>query len=768
MLRLGVLDYFTQAAGNLLPPQGRDRDKVPASTALPGLETISDESMVALSIQSLRNLETQNWKDFFEQVCLVEQILRQDPSEAYGSMDFESRDKYRKTVEALAEKSPYSETQVAREAIGLAQQGGMKNSSGADLYSHVGYYLMDAGRARLEAQLKFRPGPGVGLKRWLINRPTLLYLGTIGILTLLIVLLLIGYGHSTGASALQLCLILVFSLIPVITAAVTLTNWGLTRIISPRVLPKFDFKDGVPADCRTIVVIPALLSDTDEIDALLRQLERHYLGNTDPRLFFALLTDLVDAPEKEIPADRELIARAITGTERLNQRYGASPGDEAGHSPFFLFHRERLWNPKEDKWMGWERKRGKLDEFNRLLSGDENTSYMVRIGDLAVLSDIRYVITLDADTLLPRETAHRLIGTLAHPLNRVRFDSQTGEGITGYTVLQPRTEIHPVSANRSLFSAIFSGSSGLDLYSTAASDIYQDLFGEGIYTGKGIYDITAFDHILFRRVPDNALLSHDLLEGLHVRVGLVTDVVLLEEYPPSYPVYARRLHRWVRGDWQLLPWLLFRKPHPETISSPYRISLIGRWKIFDNLIRSLFQPAMLVLLIAIWILYPGPVTIWTLLALLLSAVPLVLQAITQLPSQFRDRASLRDTAACFRLPGLRWLLMLIFLPYEALITMDAVFRTLYRVWISHRRLLEWTTSATTARAFENENKPGRFWQRMWGAPLVAAGVFFLLSALNPAALFSAAPLLIAWLLSPYVAYRISRPAEIEQEILETG
>jgi cyclic beta-1,2-glucan synthetase len=330
---------------------------------------------------------------------------------------------------------------------------------------------------------------------------------------------------------------------------------------------------------------------------------------------------------------------------------------------------------------------------------------------MAALSDIRYVITLDADTLLPRETAHRLIGTLAHPLNRVRFDSQTGEGISGYTVLQPRTEIHPVSANRSLFSGIFSGSSGLDLYSTAASDIYQDLFGEGIYTGKGIYDIIAFEHILFRRVPDNALLSHDLLEGLHVRVGLVTDIVLLEEYPPSYPVYARRLHRWVRGDWQLLPWLLFRKPHPEAISSPYRISLIGRWKILDNLIRSLFQPAMLVLLIAIWLLFPGPVIVWTLLALLLSAIPLVLQAITQIPSQLRDRASLRDTAASFRLSGSRWLLMLAFLPYEALITMDGVFRTLYRVWVSHRRLLEWTTSASTARGLENKAKSGWFWQR---------------------------------------------------------
>ncbi len=766
MLRLGVLDYLTHAAENLLEPQEPAEDLTPAD--LHGLEMISDEAMVALSIQSLRNLETENWKDFFEQVSIVEQILRQDPSAAYGLMDFESRDRYRKAVEALAGEISYSETEVAREAVRLAQQGGIKNPSETDHYSHVGYYLMDAGRARLEAQLGFRPAAGASLKRWLLNRPTLVYLGTIGILALSILLLLIGYGYSAGAATLQLFLISVFSLIPVVTAAGTLANWALTRVISPRVLPKLNFKNGIPADCRTIVVIPTLLSDTDEIDALLRQLERHYLGNTDPHLFFALLTDVVDAPKKEIPQDRELIARAITGTERLNQRYGASPGEDTGHSPFFLFHRERLWNPKENQWMGWERKRGKLDEFNRLVSGDETTSYIVRIGDMAALSDIRYVITLDADTLLPRETAHRLIGTLAHPLNRVRFNSQTGEGISGYTVLQPRTEIHPVSANRCLFSRIFCGSSGLDLYSTAASDVYQDLFGEGIYTGKGIYDIAAFKRILFRRVPDNALLSHDLFEGIHVRVGLVTDIVLLEEYPPSYPVYARRLHRWVRGDWQLLPWLLFRKPHPEVIASPYRISLIGCWKILDNLIRSLFQPAMLVLLIAAWLLFPGPVIIWTLAALLLSAVPLVLQAITQLPSQFRDRTSLRDIAACFRLSGSRWLLMLAFLPYEALLTMDAVFRTLYRLWVSHKRLLEWTTSASTARVFENKDKSGWFWQRMWGAPVVAAGIAFLLSVFNVTAFFSATPLLIAWILSPYIAYRISRPAEIEQEFLEIG
>ncbi len=765
MLRLGVLDYLARAAENVQwtgQPSEESGQQVPL-----GLETISDETMVAYAIQSLRTLADQDWNDFFEQVSLVEQILKEDPLAAYEIMDFASRDRCRKTVEALARGTRHSETEVAREAIGLARQALDKNSSEDEYRHHVGYYLIDSGRAQLEEQLGFRPPLRHGVQRWLLNHPALLYLGSIAILALLILLALMEYGYSQNATGFQLALIPALFLIPAVTSASALINWAVTRLMSPRVLPKLDFRCGIPADCRTIVVIPALLSDADEINALLRQLELHYVGNPDRRLFFALLTDLTDASQKEMPRDRELISQAIAGIEGLNQSYGTGSGENQEHMPFFLFHRERLWNPAEGKWMGWERKRGKLEEFNHLLSGSGKTSYAVRIGNLSALTEIRYVITLDADTMLPRETVHRLIGTLAHPLNRLRSEPLIGEKVAGYTILQPRTEIHPLSANRSVFTRIFSGSSGLDLYSTAASDPYQDLFGEGIYTGKGIYDRPAFENILSRRIPDNVLLSHDLIEGLHVRAGLVSDIVLLEEYPPSYPVYTRRLHRWVRGDWQLLPWLLFNKPHAET-TRPYRLSLISRWKILDNLIRSLFQPAMLILLISIWLLFPGPALIWTLVALLVSAAPLVVSVGAGLPRQFRNRTSVKNIAASFRLSGCRWLLMLAFLPHEALITLDAVFRSLYRMSVSRKRLLQWTTSAQTALAFEQKIKQIRFWQQMWAAPVVALGAAFLMAVFDFRDLFWAWPLIIAWFFSPYIAYRISQPVKPVQEYLQVG
>ncbi|MBS3755047.1 MAG: cyclic beta 1-2 glucan synthetase [Desulfobacterales bacterium] len=766
MLRLGVLDYLTLATGKIQKAEAPDKD--PVLAFLPELEPVSDETAVAYGIQNLRAIAAQDWKDFFEQVCLVEKILKQEPSGAYGLMDFESRDRYRKTIETLAGNTHYSETEVAQEVVRLAGQQDAENPAVGEYKRHIGFYLMDSGRGLLETHLGFRPSMGTRMQRWFTRHPALLYLGAIGVLALIILAALTGFGYAGGLTWLQLGFIPVLFLIPVIITACSLINWAVPKLVSPRVLPKLDFQDGIPADCRTIVVIPALLSDSDEISALLRQLELHSVGNPDPGLFFALLSDLNDAPQKEMPGDRDLIAQAVAGIEELNKRYHPANDKKDGNAPFFLFHRERLWNASEGKWMGWERKRGKLDEFNRLLSGSENTSYAVRIGELSVLSEIRYVITLDADTLLPRESFCRLIGTLAHPLNRLRIDARTGEGVGGYTILQPRTEIHPVSANRSFFTRIFSGSRGLDLYSTAVSDVYQDLFGEGIYTGKGIYDRFAFESILFRRIPDNALLSHDLIEGLHVRVGLVTDIVLLEEFPPSYPVYTRRLHRWVRGDWQLLPWLLLRNPRPETIARPYRLSLISRWKIFDNLVRSLFQPAMLVLLISIWLVFPGSALVWTFFALLVSAAPLAVAMGVELPHQFRNRRSLKDIAASFRLTGLRWLLMLAFLPYEALITLDAIFRTLYRISLSHRRLLEWTTSAQTARALDRKDRPVWFWQQMWIAPLVSLCVAFLVAIFHFQAFAAALPLLAAWFFSPHMAYRISRPIEYEGEVLESG
>ncbi len=787
MLRLGALENLTRAVG-LIRGEEDPESPVPDPDMEKG-RTTSDEAMVSHSILTLRAIEAHDWKAFFEAVSPVEKILGEDPAGVYNRMDFNTRDMYRKAVETLARGSRKGETQAAREAVRLAEDASAENSRGARTF-HVGYYLMDQGRKELETRLDFRPSLKLRIRRMFLSRPTPLYLGSMWALGLILLTALICFGYKQGASWLQLFMILILVLIPAGTAATTIANWLFTRILSPRMLPKLDFQEAIPEDCRSIVVIPGLLSDAEEIEGLLRQLELHYLGNGDPNLHFALLTDLDDAPEKEMPQDRERIAQAIAGIESLNRKYGKSLDRNRKHLPFYLFHRERLWNRAERKWMGWERKRGKLEEFNRMATRSGKTSYGVRIGDTAPLSNIRYVITLDSDTVLPRETVHRLIGTLAHPLNQAEFDPRTGEVVSGYTILQPRTEIRPVSANRSLFTRIFSGNSGLDLYSFAVSDVYQDLFGEGIYTGKGIYDLKAFERVMGGRVPENTLLSHDLFEGLYTRVGLASDIFLLEEYPPGYPAYVKRLHRWVRGDWQLLPWLLLQRPDADSgtdsgsdsnahsVRRACRLSLIGWWKIFDNLIRSLFQPGLLALLTGTWLLFPGSMILWTLLLLLMSAAPLALQAATGLPEEFlkvfrpqkegQGRISLGERAASFRVPASRWLLLLAFLPYETLVTLDAVIRTLYRIFISRRNLLEWTTSAHINRNFAQDGDLLRFWRQMWIGPVAALGLGFSLAVFHPGALFSALPLLSAWFLSPHIAHWISRPQEAEPVALDTG
>ena len=394
-------------------------------------------------------------------------------------------------------------------------------------------------------------------------------------------------------------------------------------VVPPRILPKLNLSGeqgahGIPDSCRTLVVVPAMLSSAQEVASLLQQIEQHYLRNPDHNLYFALLTDFGDAPRQNLPGDTALLEQARAGIEALNARYAEVGAAQNGL--FCMFHRERRWNAQEGRWIGWERKRGKLHELNRWLRGAVDTSIVSYIGPAEQLRQVKYVITLDADTLLGRDGARRLVGTLAHPLNHAQADPRTGRVVHGYGLLQPRTEITPSSANYSRFSRIFAGDIGLDLYTHAVSNVYQDLFGSGIYIGKGIYDVDAFENSLAGRVPENTLLSHDLFEGIHGRAGLVTDIVLYEDYPPSYLTYMRRQRRWTRGDWQLLPWLLpaRRPPGPDTVRQPITagFGVIDTWKMLDNLRRSLLPPALLLLLMAGWLGLPGAAWVWTAAAVL--------------------------------------------------------------------------------------------------------------------------------------------------------
>ena len=753
MLRLAVLELLAEALAQVtgLPWE---------TMSIPALEDEADSArpatdvIIADSVMNLRRLATQDWKAFFEDVSVLEKLLRSDPAGIYSQMDFDTRNRYRNVVEELANGSPIGEKGIARQAIELAQAG--ENASVRE--RHIGYYLMVPGRKLLEERINFRPTFSGALVRFVQENATAVYLGSITTLTLILTILVVWYALRAGGSTPQAVIAGLLTLLPASSVAIEIVHWLVVAIIPPRTLPKLNFQPGspegeggVPPEYRTMVVIPGLLATEKDTPFLLRQIEHHFIGNSDPNIFFALLTDFADAPEKDMPGDEEPVSQTSAAIEELNKKYGST-----SYQPFYFFHRSRVWNEREEKWMGWERKRGKLEEFNRLLRGEDETTFTTKVGDLRVLPSIRYVITLDADTGLPREAARQLIGTLAHPLNQAEFDPQTGEVIAGHTILQPRVQVRPSSANQSLFTRVYSGDSVIDLYTRAVSDVYQDLFDEGNYVGKGIYDVEAFQRSLDGKIPENHLLSHDLFEGMHGRVGLVSDVVLFEDYPPHYIVYTDRLHRWVRGDWQLLPWLRSRVPHRTKGSAPNTLSSIDRWKLFDNLRRSLLPPGVLALLISGWLLLPESSLVWMLVALSPYLAPVLMNFMGEVRHSFSKQHSTRVTRP-LRLSLLRSLFEIIFLPHEAYVIFDAVTSTLVRLYITRRHFLQWVSAAHTVQLFGKRLHLKSAWQAMIGAPLLALLFFVMLLFLFPATLPAAAPFLLVWILSPYIATRISQP-----------
>ncbi len=755
MLRFCLLECLAQTAGSITQ-QWTEEDVLAPALYFP-LDV--DKDIIANCILSLRLLDSQDWAVFFEDVSLVEQILRQDPAQLYGRMTFKTRDKYRKVVETLATTTTHTQTEVARTAVELARAASPATPANHDKWSglqhpttHVGNYLLGLAHKKLEQTVGYRAN---FLSRWLQEHTMAVYLGSILLLTFLLITLLIGYTSNVGDTWWQLLLVASLGIIPVSAVAVSLVNWLVTTFVKPRTLPKLDFSEGIPTACRTMVVIPALLSNEQEIHSLLSQLEQHFLRNPDPQLGFALLSDFTDAPEPHRAEDDGLLREAQTGIRALNQRYP--------DQPFYLFHRRHLYNPCEEVWMGWERKRGKLHEFNRLLRGAKDTSFTVQEGKLSFLSEVKYVITLDADTILPLDTAQQLIGTLAHPLNQTHYDPQTGQVIAGYTILQPRTEIKPADAARSLFTRVFTGDIGLDLYSRAVSDVYQDLFGEGIYVGKGIYDIDAFEHSLDGRVPENALLSHDLFEGIHGRAALVTDIVLYEDFPPHYLSYVHRSHRWIRGDWQLLPWVWLTVPSNEG-RRRNDLPFLARWKIIDNLRRSLVSPSLFLFFIAGWLWLPGPAAAWTLFGLLLTAVPMI-TAVAIATTRGLSGATWREVRRPLHDGAIRWLLQIAFLPYETLLHLDAILSTLWRLFFSGHHLLRWTTSAHTVRLVGKEVMAEKMIGQMVPSLLMAIFLLLILVIWQPQAVGASVPLMMLWVLSAEIAHRISQPSTSKREKL---
>lgn len=750
ILRLEVLEELARISTGI----GSGIGAVPGEPDEEEAEPLAER--MSSAILGLRALATADWKDFFESVSLVERELRRDPAGAYAHMDFATRDRYRREVEALARGSGRTEAEVAREVVRRSEEA-------AGRARHVGYSLIDAGRARLERDLGYRPPPRTWAGRWVRRHPGLTYLGGIGLMTAAALVPPLAAVAWAGAAEAWLLAVAALALAPAVTLAVSVVNSLLTLSLPPRVLPKMDFERDLPDEARTLVAIPSLLTGADEVRSLLAGLEIRFLANPGKNLGFALLTDFADAPQQEMPGDAALLRLAVEGVGELAARYG---GDE-GTPRFFLLHRERRWNPIEKVWMGWERKRGKLSELNRLLAGEAGTSYVHGREELRRFGPVAFVLALDADTHLPRGVAARLAATLAHPLNRAEW-SADGRVLAGYSVLQPRVEITPDSSGRTRYSRLFSGGSGLDLYSNAVSDVYQDLFGIGIFAGKGIYDPAAFEASLAGRIPENALLSHDLFEGLHGRAALVSDVVLFEDFPPSLLAALPRQHRWMRGDWQLLPWLLPRVPAAGGTRLPNRLPWIGRWMMLDNLRRSLFLPSLLLLLVAVWTVLPGPAWLWTIGLMGVLALPIFLgglDAAWRLARGAPWQPILANAAWSFRGNVARSAAVLVFLPCEVRVALDAIVRTLVRLVITRRHLLEWTTAAQTARRLGEQPGAARFWRGLAAGPVCAGVVAALVALAAPERLAVALPLLVAWALAPQLAAWMSRAAAAPPAVL---
>ncbi|MEI7729136.1 MAG: glucoamylase family protein [Verrucomicrobiota bacterium] len=712
----------------------------------------ADQVSISHTIISLRFLGALDWRDFVEELSVVEQTLRTDPARVYGTMDFATRDRYRHAVEALARHSHISETDVARRAIGFAEDAAREHGRAART-AHVGYYLIDKGQAPLERAIVVRWPWRTGLERGVRRFPMVVYAGGISLLTALGTFGLVQQALALEVAGWRLIFFIPIFLLCASQLAVALLNWLSTLLVLPHLLPRLDYSAGIAPECRTMVAVPTLLTSASGIAQLIETIEIHYLANRDSNLFFALLTDFRDAPAESMPEDGALLQRVQAGIELLNQKYQS---DRPGI--FFLFHRPRRWNAVENLWMGYERKRGKLTEFNAVLRGGARDCFSVIIGDPALFPGIKFVITLDTDTQLPREAARQLVGTIAHPLNRPQFDAVRGIVTEGYSILQPRVGVSLPSAGRSWFVKLFAGDVGIDPYTRAVSDVYQDLFQEGSFIGKGIYDVDAFQQALRGRFPENAVLSHDLIEACHARSALVSDVEFYEEYPARYNTDINRRHRWIRGDWQIAQWLLPRVPGPDARRIANPLSGLSQWKIFDNLRRSLIPAALMLLLLGNWMLLPELGGIGPLLVLVIVGLPGVLSSVIEVfrkPEELPLRLHLRGmVGSCGRQLG-QALLTFAFLPYDAFISLDAIGRTLLRLFITRKRLLEWQTAGDSERAAGADLKA--FCVTMWIAPAVALASGCFLAVMQPGQLLLAAPILVLWLSAPWIAWRISQP-----------
>jgi len=710
-------------------------------------EEANDLMLISDAIGSLRLLSELQYPKIVEAVSRMEAVLRSDPSGIHARSNFATRDRCRRAVEEVARQSNTAELAVARQVVDVAGK-----ALPGSIPSSVAYHLLDDGRPELERQLRCRVPFRERRLRFIYRHPAILYLGGLGLISFAITAVFLSVAHSAGLATPMLAALGILALIPASELATFLVQIRVTWKMPPRVLPKMSFENGIPDDCRTLVVVPMMLLTPDSIRNEIDKLEVRCLANPGANLSFSLLSDYTDAEEPEMPEDDGLLGLAVKGIEQLNARHSGSR--------FILFHRVRTWCETERRWIGWERKRGKLEELNAFLSGEVG-GILVAAGKVA--EGIRYVITLDADTQLPHGSAMKLIETIAHPLNRVELTADQRNRARGYTVIQPRVSITLPSATATRFSRLFSDARGSDPYCQAVSDVYQDLFGEAIYHGKAIYDVRAFHQILHRRFPEQRLLSHDLIEGAYVGVGLASDIELFEQFPYDYTSYSKRQHRWIRGDWQIAAWIFSAVPSAEAFTRTANpLTLINRWKILDNLRRSFLPVAALLLLLCSWGFHAAPAAASALVAAVLT-VPLLVQLGSRLVQRLQgDQRAWREANSDLN----RAVVMGTFLPHQAYLATDAAFRACYRLCVSKRHLLEWQTAEMTILA--TAAHLDAFRAQFFIISGVAALVLAALTVRGIPLTAACAPFLLLWVAAPAVLYWIGSQRRALKQLEQVG
>ncbi len=702
------------------------------------------------SINSLRFLSKMDWREFVEAVSVVEQTLRLDAAGIYPKMDFATRDRYRHVIEKMAKKSDLSEHALSEIVLTLSQEKKIEN--GDHRKAHVGYYLIGPGVKETAQRAKAVSYNGMAIMHFCRRNAGSIYSIGVVFLTIAVTFGLLTNAYNNGVRDGLFILLMLLVILGASQFAIAIVNWIATIATSPARLPKMNFSTGIPNECRTLVVVPTLVGSQKQAEKLLEDIEVRFLANRDPNLIFGLLTDLKDASQETLPEDQALVNTLQQGVQQLNAKYGRAINDT-----FFLFHRPRLWNAREGKWMGYERKRGKLSALNRLIRDNVKQAFALITGEETVYKSVRYIITLDTDTQLPRDAAWKLVGIMAHPLNQPVYSEEKKRITEGYGIVQPRIAVSLHGAERTRYTHLHENDSGIDPYTNAVSDVYQDVFSEGSFIGKGIYDIDAFEKVLDDRFPENRILSHDLIEGAYVRCGYASDIQFYEDYPSNYGVDIGRRHRWVRGDWQIWNWILPVVPDKNKNLQKNPISTLSRWKIFDNLRRSVVPIALTMLYILTWLFLPAT-WFWTICITGLIILPSILISLwsmlhkpKEVLFQHHILNSLRNTYKTI----LQASFTIVCLPYEAYISADAIVRTVWRMFISHKKLLEWNPSGSV--------QPGHrenileIYTRMFTAPVLALGILVALIKLRPEAVLVAIPFLVLWVLSPAIVAWLNSP-----------